>query len=61
MKTITKDQFVAVLDAAGISDAQKHRFHAELEGRHPHAHQELLEWLGIPAEEIREIRDRSRR
>lgn len=60
MHTITKDQFVAVLDAAGVSDAQKHRFHAELEKRHPAAHQQLLEWLGIPAAEIARIREHAR-
>jgi hypothetical protein len=60
MKTITKTQFVAVLDAIGVTDAQKQRFHAELEKRHPQAHQELLEWLGIPAAEIGKIREHAR-
>lgn len=60
MKTITKDQFVAVLDTIGVTDAQKHRFHAELEKRHPKAHQELLEWLGLAAGDIAKIREQSR-
>ncbi len=60
MKTITKDQFVAVLDTIGMTDTQKQRFHAELEKRHPEAHRELLEWLGIPSAEIARIREHAR-
>ncbi len=60
MPTITKEQFVAALDAAGVTTAQKERFHAELERHHPESHQKLLECLGIPESEIRGIRERSR-
>lgn len=60
MQTITKAQFVAVLDTIGVTDAQKHRFHAELEKRHPKAHQELLEWLGISPQDIAVIREHAR-
>lgn len=60
MKTITKDQFVSVLNDAGISDAQKHRLHAAFEKRHPEAHQSFLEYLGIPAEQVVQIRSQSR-
>lgn len=60
MHSITKDQFVAVLNAIGVTDAQKHQFHAELEKRHPQAHQELLEWLGLPAADVEAIRRRAR-
>ena len=61
MKTITKDQFVAVLDGAGITNEQKHRLHALFEQRHPEEHQSFLEYLGLPATAVREIRERSRR
>jgi len=61
MKTITKDQFVAVLNAAGITDAQKHRLHAEFEARHPQAHEAFLQWLGIAPAEVRATRERSRK
>jgi hypothetical protein len=60
MKTITKDQFVALLDSAGITDEQKHRLHARFEQEHPEAHQGFLEYLDVPAPKIREIRERSR-
>lgn len=61
MKTITKDQFAALLDDAGITDEQKRGFHAFFEARHPEAHEAFLKWLGIPADTIRSIRERSRR
>ncbi len=61
MKTITKDQFVALLDEAGITDEQKHRLHALFETRHPQAHEAFLQWLGIPADTIRAIRENSRK
>ena len=60
MSSITKDQFVAVLNEAGITDTQKQRLHSVFENRHPEGHQAFLAWLGLPAEEIRNIRERSR-
>ncbi len=60
MNNVTKDQFVAVLDAAGVSPDQKARLHAAFESRYPEGHQAFLEWLGLPADAIREIRARSR-
>jgi hypothetical protein len=60
MKTITKDQFVALLNEAGITDAQKHRLHALFEARHPQAHEAFLRWLGLRADAIRAIREKSR-
>jgi len=59
MKTITKDQFVAMLDEAGVTDAQKQRLHALFERKYPEAHQGFLEYLGVPAVQIREIREHS--
>lgn len=61
MHTVTKDQFVAVLDAAGVSEAQKHRLHAEFEQRYPQGHQQFLEWLGLTPQEVTAVRERSRR
>ena len=60
MKTITKDQFVAVLNAADITDTQKKKLHAAFEQQHPEAHQDFLEYLGVPAEQIAKIRAASR-
>lgn len=60
MKNVTKDQFVALLNEAGITDAQKAQLHAAFEKRYPEAHQSFLEWLGLPADAVRDIRSRSR-
>ena len=60
MNHLTKDQFVAVLEAAGITAAQREKFHAEFERQQPVAHRQFLEWLGIPTETIGEIRQHSR-
>ncbi len=60
MKSITKDQFVAVLDAAGVNDAQKQKFHATFEEKYPEAHQSFLEFLNLVPAEIERIRARSR-
>ena len=60
MSSLTKDQFVAVLNDAGITDDQKHGFHAAFEQRFPQGHQAFLEWLGVNAETVRQIREHSR-
>lgn len=54
---MTKDNFVMVLKDIGMNENQMEKFHALLEERHPEAHQELLEWLNIPAAEITRIRN----
>lgn len=60
MKTITKDQFVSVLNAAGITDAQKHQLHVAFETQYPDAHQRFLEFLGLSADQAAKIRASSR-
>ncbi len=60
MKNVTKDQFIAVLNDAGVTEEQKARLHAAFEKRYPDAHQSFLEWLGFPADAVRDIRARSR-
>lgn len=60
MNTITKEQFVSVLDAAGITDIQKHKLHAVFEARWPDAHQRFLEFLGLAADQVAKIRAVSR-
>ena len=58
-KSIGKDEWVALFEAAGLSEEMMSRWHMLFEQRHPGAHQAFLEWLEIPAEEIRAIRERS--
>jgi DNA-binding transcriptional MerR regulator len=60
-KMITKDRWVAIMRSAGFSEDDMHRWHAEFEKSAPAEHQEFLEFLHIPVEEIRQIREWSRR
>lgn len=57
---VSKEKFVAVMRAAGFTDQDMHRWHAEFERLAPAEHQEFLEFLGIGADEIAGIRQWSR-
>lgn len=57
---ITKDKWVAIMRGCGFSEAQMNAWHTEFERAAPDEHQEFLEFLHIPAEEIRRIRDYSK-
>lgn len=59
-KMLTKEKFVAVLRGAGLTEAQMNAFHAQFERDAPGEHQEFLEFLHIPKEEIDQIRQWSR-
>lgn len=61
LKVVTKDKLVSIMRAAGLSDDDMHRFHQEFERSAPAEHQEFLEFLHIPADEIAQIRDWSRK
>lgn len=58
---ITKDKWVSIMRAAGFSDQDMRRWHAEFEKSAPEEHQEFLEFLHIPSDEIRVIREWSAR
>lgn len=49
------------MKACGLSEDQMHRWHAEFERSAPEEHQEFLEFLHIPAAEIKTIREMSRK
>jgi DNA-binding transcriptional MerR regulator len=55
-KMITKEKWVSIMKGCGFSDEQMHRWHAEFERSAPREHQEFLEFLHIPSEEIATIR-----
>jgi len=57
---IDKDGWVSILRAAGMSDADMHRWHVEFERHSPEAHQDFLESLGLDRDEIDRTRDWSR-
>lgn len=60
MRMVTKDKWVEVMRAAGFSEEQMRRWHVEFEKAAPAEHQEFLEFLHIPAEEVTRIRAWSR-
>lgn len=54
------EAWMAMLRDVGLSDADMQRWHAIFEARHPEQHASFLEWLGVPAERIADVRRRSR-
>ena len=57
---VTKEKWVAIMKAAGFSEDDMRRWHAEFEKSAPAEHQEFLEFLHIPAAELGRIREWSR-
>ena len=57
---LTKDKLVSIMRAAGLTEEDMHKFHQEFEKSAPAEHQEFLEFLHIPADEIAKIRASSR-
>jgi len=53
---VTKEKWISVMKAAGFTEADMNRWHAEFERSAPDEHQEFLEFLHIPADEISKIR-----
>ena len=60
MRMVTKEKWVEVMRSAGFTDEQMRRWHVEFEKAAPAEHQEFLEFLHIPAEEVQRIRAWSR-
>jgi DNA-binding transcriptional MerR regulator len=58
-KMISKEKWVSIMKGCGFSDAQMHLWHTEFERSAPKEHQEFLEFLHIPSEEIATIRKQS--
>ena len=48
------------MSAAGFTRDDMHRWHAEFEKSAPQEHQEFLEFLHIPEQEVKSIREWSR-
>jgi len=60
-RAMTKEKWVAMLRASGMSDAEMMEWHRAFERLTPEAHQDFLESLGIQEVEIRRIRRQSRK
>jgi DNA-binding transcriptional MerR regulator len=57
-RVLTKEKWIKYLRKAGLDEAGMERWHMEFETSSPEAHQDFLESLGLPAEEIILIRKR---
>lgn len=57
--TVSVEEWVARFRAIGLDDAAMEKWHRLFEEENPAGHQSFLEWLGLPAERIREIRAKS--
>lgn len=55
-RAMTKEKWVALLRSQGLSDAEMMQWHAAFERQSPLAHQDFLESLGLPQDEIAGIR-----
>jgi len=60
-KVVTKEKWVSIMKACGLSEDDMRRWHSQFEKMAPSEHQEFLEFLHIPAAEINSIRDWSRK
>jgi DNA-binding transcriptional MerR regulator len=60
-ETMTKEKWVFIMEASGFSKDDMQRWRHEFERAAPEEHQQFLEYLHIPVEEIRLIRESSRK
>lgn len=58
---VTKDKWVSIMKASGFTEPEMRRWHIEFERSEPEDHQQFLEFLHIPADEIGKIREWSRK
>jgi MerR family transcriptional regulator, thiopeptide resistance regulator len=58
---INKQRWVEIMRAAGFNEQDMHNWHFQFEAMEPDAHQEFLVSLGIQPEEIKKIREYSRK
>ena len=57
---MTVKEFAQMFREIGLDEAAMQKWHALFEQRHPESHQSFLEWLGLGAAQIEQIRAHSR-
>jgi DNA-binding transcriptional MerR regulator len=60
-EVVTKEKWIAIMHAAGFTQDDMNRWHVQFEKNAPEEHQEFLEFLHIPQDEIAKIRELSRK
>ena len=58
---LTKQKWVEIMKASGFSPEDMHRWHAQFEKSAPEEHEQFLKFLNIPDEEVKTIREQSRK
>lgn len=53
---ITIDEWIALFRETGLDATQMQRWHRLFEQRHPEGHRAFLEWLGLDAARVEQIR-----
>jgi hypothetical protein len=56
--SVTVEEWVARFRAIGLDEAAMEKWHRLFEQENPAGHQSFLEWLGVPAARIKEIRSK---
>lgn len=59
-KNISVNEWKSLFKETGLDEAAMNKWHNLFESRHPDGHQNFLEWLGLPENEIGKIRAESR-
>lgn len=59
-EVVTKEKWIAIMRQAGFTQDDMNRWHVQFEKNAPEEHQEFLEFLHIPQDEIARIRNLSR-
>jgi len=57
-KLVNVEEWVQRFRAIGLDDAAMEKWHRLFEQENPAGHQSFLEWLGLPADRIVEIRSK---
>ena len=57
--TVTVEEWIGRFRAIGLDDGKMAQWHTMFERENPEGHQSFLEWLGLPASRIMEIRKKS--
>jgi hypothetical protein len=55
---VTVEEWVGRFRAIGLDDAAMAQWHCLFERENPAGHQSFLEWLGLPAGKVADIRSR---
>ncbi len=57
---IDRETWIEILRASGMNEQDMQRWHHEFEHNAPAAHHSFLRWLGIPEDEVDQIREKSK-